>query len=352
MIDKIMSLLVQLASEKIFVKTGLVPAINIRFNEDEVVRLLKNLNPDLTLPVIPESYLKDSPEGMVVRWTNDGVPHMAIRTDGGWAVVGEPFDVSPAGFCELLTDENVRDVQMIRPADNFLSPEDALMAICEANDLEVPSPLMDEKPEDEDEGDDEDEDSTSEDGNLTKVFRQMMEALSDGFVDVEDDDPAEDEDEDEDILSKLLRNVFSDAVVDDEDEDEDGEEVGYFPEDEDEDDYLRAEVEILPGRETLNSLRRVFRNLTPGTDVWWLGRVCGYRVRKVTPLYWVVVDPDTYDRLDEDEARRWFYFNCDKSERVQDRGAESGLGVGVINNGQLARILKRSDIKAASLIFP
>ena len=307
MIDKIISLLAKLASDasdRVFAESGLVPALNLRMNEDELVQLLRKANPDMTVPAIPEGHLEDSPKGMVVRWTNNDIPRVAIRTDDGWAVVGELFDVSSAGFCELLTDDNVRNVQMIRPADNFLSPEDALAAICAANDLEVPSPLVDEKPEDEDEGDDEDEDSTSEGDNLTKVFRQMMEALSDGFVDVEDDE---------------------------DDSDEDDEDIKLHPDD-----------------ETSESFRRTLRNIPLGSEVSWVGKCWGYRVRKMTSTYWGVVDPDTHDRLDEDEAARWYYFNCGL-QSVVDQGDFTGLGSGAINNGQLTRILQRPDVHSVYL---
>lgn len=297
MIDKIISLLAKLASDRVFVESGLVPALNLRMNEDELVQLLRKANPDMTVPAIPEGHLEDSPKGMVVRWTNNSVPQVAIRTEDGWAVVGELFDVSSAGFCELLTDESVRDVQMIRPADNFLSPEDALVAICEANDLEVPSSLVDEKPEDE--GDDEDEDSTSEGDNLTKVFRQMMEALSDGFVDVEDDEDDED-------------------------------------------------IKLHPDDETSESFRRTLRNIPLGSEVSWVGKCWGYRVRKMTSTYWGVVDPDTHNRLDEDEAARWYYFNCGK-QSVVDQGDYTGLGSGAVNNGQLTRILQRPDVHSVNL---
>lgn len=98
MIDKIISLLAKLASDasdRVFAESGLVPALNLRMNEDELVQLLRKANPDMTVPAIPEGHLEDSPKGMVVRWTNNNVPQVAIRTDDGWAVVGERLTSPP-----------------------------------------------------------------------------------------------------------------------------------------------------------------------------------------------------------------------------------------------------------------
>ena len=295
MVDKIAKLLAELVAERGMFNAGLVPVLNVQVNESSLVRTLRDSLPGLELPPIPEKNLEECDPGMTIRWEQDGQPRAAIRTADAWLVTNYYSSCTSATLAGMLVDGDARSIQIIRPAEHFMTPEETLAAICAANDLEVPSPLMDEKPEGDDEDEDEDEDSTPEDGNLTKVFRQMMEALSDGFADDDDED-----------------------------------------------------IELHPNIETSESFRRILRDIPLGSEVSWGGKSWGYRVRKMTSTYWGVVDPDTHDRLDEDEAARWYYFNCGK-QSVVDQGDYTGLGSGAINNGQLTRILKRPDVHSVYL---
>lgn len=297
MLDKIASLLSQLLPTRDLIHTGLVPAINIRSY------------PEANLPPLTKKNLETCPQGMVIRWEHNGEPRAAIRGSLGWRVTDDRCLYTSEEFAELLVN---KDIQVIRPAGDFMPPQEALVAICEANDLEVPSAVSDDEDEDEDE---------------------------------------------DDVLSELIRKILSDLVDDDDDDDDcgafecdcDGSCFEMRDSDNDEDEV--DGIEINPADDDPEKLQRFLRNLTPGTQVSWTGRSCGYRVRKMVSTYWAVVDPDIHTRLTGDEARNWYYFTCG-TRAVVDLGEFADLGAGVINNGQLARILQYGDVHSVYLYPP
>ena len=139
MVDKIAKLLAELVAERDMFNAGLVPVLNVQVNESSLVRTLRDSLPGLELPPIPEKNLEECAPGMTIRWEQGGGPRAAIRTADAWMVTGYYSSCTSATLAGMLVDGDARSIQIIRPADHFMTPEETLEAICEANDLEAVS---------------------------------------------------------------------------------------------------------------------------------------------------------------------------------------------------------------------
>lgn len=122
--------------------------------------------------------------------------------------------------------------------------------------------------------------------------------------------------------------------------------IGDDEDDEDDDncdETGRLLIDLKPANAQFNDVLRILKNCGPGTAVSWVGGPSGYTVERRDAIHWKLVG-----RTDE-ECRDWYYF---RNNFVQDLGSGLFGDCGVINNGQLAKIIMRPDVKRANLAFP